>query len=360
VSATTHGSGLPALITGGAGFIGANLAHRLLSAGERVVLFDNLSRPGSARNLSWLTRAHGDRVTLINADVRDAAKVAEAVRAASMVFHFAAQVAVTHSLLMPEVDFEINARGTLNVLSALRAMPAPPPLLFTSTNKVYGPLEDIVLRDLGYRVEPEDPELRGAGISEARSLDLQSPYGCSKGTADQYTLEYARAFNLSAVVFRMSCIYGPRQLGSEDQGWVAHFLIQAQKEEPINLYGDGTQVRDVLFIDDLVDAFLLARSRIREIAGMAFNIGGGPSQAVSLLEVIELISALEGRRPELRFARRRPSDQRYYVSDNRRFATWTGWSPRVAVREGVARLHRWLREAPFPREAAVAPLEEGR
>jgi CDP-paratose 2-epimerase len=333
------------LITGGAGFIGSNLAHRLLQAGEQVLLFDNLSRPGVRSNVEWLTRLYGSRVTLLTGDVRDAAKVAEAVNAASMVFHFAAQVAVTRSLLYPLTDFEVNARGTLNVLEALRAMSSPPPLLFASTNKVYGSLKDVSLRDLGHRVEPEDPEIRDAGISEARPLDMHSPYGCSKGAADQYVLDYARTYNLRTVVFRMSCIYGPRQFGTEDQGWVAHFLAQARREQPITIYGDGTQVRDVLFIDDLCAALLLARSRIHELTGMAFNIGGGPLSTVSLLEIIDLTETLYGKRAKVRFARQRPGDQRYYVSDCRRFSAWTGWSPRVAVPDGMERLHGWLRQA---------------
>jgi CDP-paratose 2-epimerase len=361
MSVATLAPGRPALITGGAGFVGSNLAHRLLQAGERVTLFDNLSRPAVNRNVEWLTGLHGDRVTLINADVRDAAKVAEAVRSCSMVFHLAAQVAVTQSLLSPLTDFEINARGTLNVLEALRAMSSPPPLLFTSTNKVYGALNDVSLRNLGHRVEPEDPDVRSAGISEARPLDLHSPYGCSKGAADQYVLDYARTFHLSAVVFRMSCIYGPRQFGSEDQGWVAHFLTQARREQPITIYGDGTQVRDVLFIDDLCDAFLLARRRIRELTGMAFNIGGGPLSAVSLLEIVELAETLLGKRPKVRFARRRPGDQRYYVSDCRRFSAWTGWSPSVPIHEGVEMLYGWLCEADAaPPLALSATMEASR
>jgi CDP-paratose 2-epimerase len=338
VSATTRDSGLPALITGGAGFIGANLAHHLLSAGERVVLFDNLSRPGSARNLAWLTRAHGDRVALINADVRDAAKVAEAVGAASMVFHFAAQVAVTHSLLQPEVDFEINARGTLNVLSALRAMPAPPPLLFTSTNKVYGPLDDIALRDLGYRVEPEDPEIRGAGISEARSLDLQSPYGCSKGAADQYTLEYARAFNLSAVVFRMSCIYGPRQLGSEDQGWVAHFLLQAQREEPITLYGDGTQTRSFCYVDDEIEGIFRLYAK-----GDVYPTNVGNPGEFTMRQLADLVVELTGSKSPIVHRPLPADDPRQRQPEITKARTQLGWEPSIPLREGLRRTIDYFR-----------------
>lgn len=334
----------PALITGGAGFVGSNVAHRLALSGEPVILFDNLSRPSVARNVEWLKRAHGDRVTLIAGDVRDAGAVADAVRRASSVFHFAAQVAVTTSLVRPVEDFEINARGTLNVLEAIRAQSSPPPLLFTSTNKVYGGLPDVPLQCRDRHYEPEDPRLRASGISEARPLDFHSPYGCSKGTADQYVIDYARTFGLPAAVFRMSCIYGPRQFGTEDQGWVAHFLLQALRREPITLYGDGMQVRDVLFIDDLVDAFLLARKHIRQIAAAAFNIGGGPENTMSLLELLDIIEELDGKRPATGFEAWRPGDQRYYVSDCRRFCAATGWWPRVRVREGVRKLHGWLRE----------------
>ncbi|WP_438015478.1 NAD-dependent epimerase/dehydratase family protein [Sorangium sp. So ce315] len=352
----------PALITGGAGFVGSNVAHRLALAGESVILFDNLSRPSVARNVEWLKRVHGDRVTLITGDVRDAGAVADAVRRASSVFHFAAQVAVTTSLVRPVEDFEINARGTLNVLEAIRAQSSPPPLLFTSTNKVYGGLPDVPLQCRHRHYEPEDPRLRAAGISEARPLDFHSPYGCSKGTADQYVIDYARTFGLPAAVFRMSCIYGPRQFGTEDQGWVAHFLLQALRREPITLYGDGMQVRDVLFIDDLVDAFLLARKSIRQIAAAAFNIGGGPENTMSLLELLDLIEELDGERPATGFEAWRPGDQRYYVSDCRRFCAATGWWPRVRVRDGVRKLYGWLREmmemTAAGKAAAVQATEE--
>jgi CDP-paratose 2-epimerase len=332
------------LITGGAGFIGANLAHRLLEGGERVVLLDNLERAHVAKNVDWLREVHGDAVELRVADVRDPAAVEAAVAEAAHVFHFAAQVAVTTSLLDPVRDFDVNARGTLNVLSAIRAARRPPSLLFTSTNKVYGALADIPLAPKGGRQEPLDPELQAAGISEARPLDFHSPYGCSKGAADQYVIDHARTLGLRAAVFRMSCIYGPRQFGSADQGWVAHFATRALRGEPITLHGDGTQVRDLLFIDDLVDAFLAARRGIDRLSGMAFNIGGGPANAESLVGVKDLISGIVGRRVEVRHEGTRPGDQRYYVSDHRRFTRMTGWAPRVSVREGVGALCRWLQE----------------
>jgi CDP-paratose 2-epimerase len=341
----------PALITGGAGFIGTNVAHRLASSGKPVLLFDNLSRPGAERNLAWLKRTHGDRVQIEVADVQDPHVLRRAVGRASQIFHFAAQVAVTTSLTSSIHDFEVNARGTLNLLEAIRDQDNPPPLVFTSTNKVYGSLPDVRMRISGRRYEPEDAHTREHGISEARPLDFHSPYGCSKGTADQYVIDYARTFGLPALVFRMSCIYGLHQHGNEDQGWVAHFLIRALQGQPIVLYGDGMQVRDILFVEDLVDAFMLAQSNMQALAGQAFNMGGGPANTISLLELLDVIGELHGQKPDVRFGAWRPGDQRYYVSDTAKFQAATGWSPKVDVREGVQRLYHWLgenRAAPKP------------
>ena len=333
------------LVTGGAGFIGSNLAYRLLEAGERVMVLDNLSRPGVERNVDWLRRAFGSACELTVGDVRDRELVYGAVGAADSVFHFAAQVAVTTSLVSPVHDFDVNARGTLNVLEAIRARGARPPLVYTSTNKVYGGLTDVALRVRGARYEPENALIRDNGISEARPLDFHSPYGCSKGTADQYVHDYARSYGLSTVVFRMSCIYGPRQFGTEDQGWVAHFLLRAMRKQPLTIYGDGMQVRDVLYVGDLVDALLLARARMAAVRGMAFNMGGGPANTMSLVELLDLIAGLEGVRPAYAHEDWRVGDQRYYVSDTRAFEKLTGWRPRVGVKEGLARLHRWLKES---------------
>ncbi|HVF85591.1 MAG TPA: NAD-dependent epimerase/dehydratase family protein [Abditibacteriaceae bacterium] len=342
----------PTLITGGAGFVGTNLAHRLLSQGQRVLVFDNLSRAGVERNLRWLRETHGDLLQVEVADVRDVRAVQRAVERSSSVFHFAAQVAVTTSLIAPIEDFEINARGTLNVLEANRVLDAPIPLVFTSTNKVYGGLDDVALSLQNNRYEPADNHLRAHGISEARALDFHSPYGCSKGCADQYVLDYARTFDIPAVVLRMSCIYGPHQCGNEDQGWVAHFLLRALESEPITLFGDGKQVRDALFVDDLLDAFLTARQQIDQLSGQAFNIGGGAHNTTSLLQLIEAIGELHGQSPQVEFSDWRVGDQRYYVSDVAKFASATGWKPRVDVQSGVAHLYRWLREN--VRENAVA------
>ena len=340
----------PALITGGAGFIGSNLAHRLLCAGRRVRILDNLSRPGVEQNLQALRDLHGDQLEAVIADVRDASVVTRAVAGAGQVFHFAAQVAVTTSLQRPQEDFSINAQGTLNVLEAVRSRAAPPPVVLTSTNKVYGGLEDLALVAEGRRYLPRDAALRARGVAETRPLDFHSPYGCSKGAADQYVLDYARSFGLTTLVFRMSCIYGPRQFGTEDQGWVAHFILRALRGEPLTIYGDGMQVRDILYIDDLVDAFLLAEQHGARLAGRAFNIGGGPANAISLLELLDRIAGLLGERPARAFDAWRTGDQRYYVSDTRAFEKATGWKRRVSAQEGIARLYRWLasRQRPAP------------
>lgn len=330
------------LITGGAGFVGSNLAHRLLTSGRRVRVLDNLSRPGVEQNLQWLRREHGDLLEFDRADVRDAAAVAQAMAGVQQVFHFAAQVAVTTSLEHPREDFDVNALGTLNVLEAVRARPVPPALVLTSTNKVYGGLEDLQLALQGQRYLPVDAAVQQGGIGEGRPLDFHSPYGCSKGTADQYVLDYARSYGLATLVFRMSCIYGPRQFGTEDQGWVAHFILRALRGERITLYGDGMQVRDVLYVDDLVDALLLAEQHAPRLKGRAFNMGGGPRNAISLHDLLDRIERLHGQRPAMDFDAWRTGDQRYYVSDTSAFQRETGWQPRVGAEEGIALLFDWL------------------
>ncbi len=264
---------------------------------------------------------------------------------------------MTTSLDEPRLDFETNALGTLNVLEAARAQRTPPALVFTSTNKVYGALTDVVLRDRGSRWEPASARLRERGVGEDRPLDFHSPYGCSKGAADQYVLDYARVYGLPAVVFRMSCIYGPRQFGTEDQGWVAHFLVRALARRPLNVYGDGKQVRDILYIDDLVDALMLASEGAHELAARAFNIGGGPGSTISILELLEALERLEGSAPPVVFDTWRRGDQRYYVSDTRAFRAATGWTPRVSAAEGIERLHAWLRGFVA---AEQAPMTEAR
>lgn len=333
------------LVTGGAGFIGSNVADHVLSTGRRVVILDNLSRPGVDQNALWLQQRHGRNVKIIVGDVRDKSEVRRALDGVDHVFHFAAQVAVTTSLVDPLLDYEINAGGTLNLLEAMRTMASRPSLIYTSTNKVYGGLDDVELRREGNRYVPVNAEIAQHGISESRSLDFHTPYGCSKGAAEQYVLDYGRSFGLNTVVFRMSCIYGPHQFGTEDQGWVAHFLIRALENQRITLYGDGLQVRDVLYVGDLVDAFMAAWRDIGALSGNAFNIGGGVERSISLLELIDHMTRLNGTRPSFGFDETRTGDQRYYVSDISKFNQATGWEPRVSPRNGIRKLHDWLIEA---------------
>jgi CDP-paratose 2-epimerase len=332
----------PILVTGGAGFIGCNLADRLAAEGNDVRIFDALVRPGVEMNLDWLVRRHPRRISHVLADIRDASAVRDAVRDAEAVFHFAAQVAVTTSLVEPHADADINIGGTLNLLEALRRRPTPAPLVFASTNKVYGDLADVPLeaREQGYR--PKDDTLAAMGIGEDRPLDFHTPYGCSKGAADQYVLDYARSYGLPAAVLRMSCIYGPRQRGSEDQGWVAHFLIRALAGEPVTLYGDGLQVRDILHVGDAVEAYCAAWRRIGSVSGRAFNLGGGPANAVSLRRVLTAVGEITGRQVETRVEPWRPGDQRYYVSDRRRADRELGLRSPKPWRDGLADLHAWL------------------
>lgn len=340
------------VITGGCGFIGTNLAHRLARDGRPVWLLDNLSRPGVEENLDWLRAIHEGDVHFQLGDVRDRAAVERAVAGARAVFHLAAQVAVTTSVRRPVEDFEINALGTLNVLEALRAREAPPPLVFASTNMVYGGLEGLDLELADGRYRPRGG-LAAHGVGEAIGLDFHSPYGCSKGCADQYVRDYARIYGLPAVVLRLSCVYGPHQWGGGEQGWVAHFARSVLAGRPIALFGDGRQVRDLLWAEDLVEALLLAEEHARHLAGQAYNVGGGAENAVSLLEVIERLTGLAGERPEVRFEDWRLGDQRYYVSDTRRFQAATGWRPRVGAEEGIERLLAWM-TAERPPETALA------
>jgi CDP-paratose 2-epimerase len=332
------------LVTGGCGFVGCNLSDALASRGETVLILDNLARAGTKDNADWLRRRHGDRIAIEVADIRDRAAVEGVVRQAKAVLHLAAQVAVTTSLENPSEDFAINAAGTVDLLESVRRHNPNVPVLFASTNKVYGKLLDAesVTRE-GQRYVPSDLRLK-AGVAEDAPLDFYSPYGCSKGAADQYVRDYARVLGLRTVVLRMSCIYGPRQFGTEDQGWIAHFLIRAIRGEPITIYGDGFQVRDALFIDDAVTAWLTALGRIDDVSGQVFNLGGGVSNAVSLLEMMELIAALRGERPTIAFAKWRPGDQPWYVSDIRKISKALGWTPKIALREGLHLLEIWLNE----------------
>jgi CDP-paratose 2-epimerase len=349
------GKGDSILVTGGAGFVGSNLADALLSAGERVIVADNFSREGVRMNAAWLRRRHGERVRIETADVRDAARMRTLVAECKQVFHLAAQVAVTTSLADPRADLETNVLGTFNVLEAARSMDTPPALLFTSTNKVYGGMDDVPVALDGDRYVYADGR---PGIGEDARLDFHSPYGCSKGAADQYVHDYARIYGIPAVVFRMSCIYGTRQFGTEDQGWVAHFGRAMLRGEPLTIYGDGCQVRDILWIEDLVRAMRLAMEKIDTVSGEVFNVGGGHRNAVSVGTVIERLRDITGAEVPITRADWRPGDQKIYVSDTTHAERVLGWKPETSWQVGLEKLAGWLEEAnldtPSPARAAAA------
>jgi CDP-paratose 2-epimerase len=331
---------LKSIITGGAGFIGSNLADRLVGQGHQVVVYDNLSREGAAKNLSWLRSKHGDQWELVEADVRDFGTLREAVAKADVIYHLASQVAVTTSVEDPRHDFEVNALGTFNVLEAARQSGHSPIVLYASTNKVYGGMEEVVVVEeesgYAYRDYPY-------GIPETHSLDFHSPYGCSKGAGDQYVRDYARIYDLPTVVFRQSCIYGPRQFGVEDQGWVAWFLIAAVTGRPITIYGDGKQVRDVLWVHDLLDLYQMAIDRIDVAAGQVYNVGGGPGNTLSVWQELgPMLAELMGREIEVARDEWRPGDQRIFVADIRRAEWELAWRPLTGKKEGVEQLYEWV------------------
>lgn len=343
------------LILGGAGFIGCNWAARLLQHSDaKVHVFDNLSRHGVRHNLEWLQRTAGNsgRLQITVGDVRDATKLERAVRYATEIYHFAAQVAVTNSLVDPRLDFDVNLAGTFNVLEAVRKAGHRPFLLFTSTNKVYGEpgARSLVVTRTRYG------HADWKGVSESQPLDFHSPYACSKGAADQYVRDYARIYEIPTVVFRMSCIAGLRQFGTEDQGWVAHFLHSALAERPVALYGDGRQVRDVLSIDDLLHAFELVWQNRQTTAGQVYNVGGGMQNTTSLLELIAEIEQVTDRRLEYTQDERRPGDQLVYVTDFSKLHSETGWEPKISLRQTLTSMYEWWRKNRelFPRETAAA------
>jgi CDP-paratose 2-epimerase len=332
------------LITGGAGFVGIQTADRLLNRGEEVILLDNLSRRGGRQNLAWLKERHGE-VPFEEADVRDysgTTAIVERYQPLDVVFHFAAQVAVTSSVQNPKEDFDINALGTLNVLESIRQSGADPIFIYSSTNKVYGGMEDV-------EVVEDETRYRYAslpyGIPETAPLDFHSPYGCSKGSADQYTRDYHRIYRMRTLVFRNSCIYGPRQFGIEDQGWVAWFIIAWLQQQSLTIYGDGKQVRDLLYIDDLIDGMLGAIEHIDQTQGQIYNMGGGPDYSLSIWkECGPILEELAGEPIPVTAGDWRPGDQMVYISDIRKAAQDFDWRPTVAPQEGIAKLFTWASE----------------
>jgi CDP-paratose 2-epimerase len=323
-------------ITGGIGFIGTNLADRLLREGHEVILFDNVSRTGVQQNLDWLNSQHGDRMRFIKGDVRDLDAVKNAMQGTDAVFHLAAQVAVTTSLANPQEDFSVNAQGTLNVLEVARQQKPMPIVLYTSTNKVYGGLEHLRVVEHLSRYEFENLP---RGVPETCPLDFHSPYGCSKGAADQYVHDYHRIYKLPSVVFRMSCIYGPHQFGNEDQGWVAHFALTGLRGGRLTIYGDGKQVRDLLYVDDLIELMLRASANITRAAGQVYNVGGGPANTISVwAELQDPLQRILGQLPPVDYGQFRPGDQKVYVSDIRKAQRHLGWTPKVDVMEGLRQM----------------------
>jgi CDP-paratose 2-epimerase len=330
------------LITGGAGFIGTNYVSHLLSQGNSVAIYDNLSRKGAARNIAWLREKYGsDSFSLIEADVRDAESLNEAVLEKDLIIHLAGQVAVTTSVLDPRTDFEINATGTLNVLEAARLSGQNPVVIYSSTNKVYGDLEDVRVAEGEDRYYfPDAPE----GISESQQIDFHSPYGCSKGAGDQYVRDYHRIYGLPTVVLRQSCIYGPHQFGIEDQGWVAWFVIAAVTGKPITIYGDGKQVRDVLYVDDLLTAYDLAYANIDKTAGQIYNIGGGSENTLSIWKQFgPLLEKELGRDIPVAREAWRPGDQRVFIADISKASQDFGWKPNIGVEDGISKLIQWVK-----------------
>lgn len=330
------------LITGGAGFIGVNAAQRFARNGWDVTIFDDLSRRGSDLNLAYLTETGGNRIRFVRGDIRRK-EDSDAVLADGYdaVLHLAAQVAVTTSVTDPETDFAINALGTFNVLEAVRKHCPAAAVLYASTNKVYGGLESISVTEDETRYRFADGR---AGVDETVPLDFHSPYGCSKGAADQYVHDYARIYGLKTVVFRQSCIYGTRQMGVEDQGWVAWFLLAAHFHKSVTVYGTGKQVRDLLFVDDLTALYERTIERIDTAAGQVYNIGGGEANTLSLIEFLDIIQNDLGIDLPYGHAEERPGDQPIFVSDNGKALRELDWQPTTAVRDGIRRLHAWLRE----------------
>jgi CDP-paratose 2-epimerase len=343
------------LIFGGAGFIGSNWAQRLLETTEaKVHVFDNLSRRGSRHNLEFLQKLAGKsgRLQITIGDIREQAKIQRAVKHATEIYHFAAQVAVTTSLADPRQDFEVNVGGTFNILEAARVSENNPFLLFTSTNKVYGDLSSKTAQAQGTRYVSPDVSM---GTTEEQPLDFHSPYGCSKGAADQYVRDYSRIYGLPTVVFRMSCIAGPRQFGNEDQGWVAHFLYSALRGNPVTIYGSGLQVRDVLNVRDLMRAFEAVHAAKDRTRGEIYNVGGGAKNTVSLVELMEEIKELTGQTLQFERDQLRPGDQLIYVTDHGKLTRETGWKPEVSVRETLENIYAWFRRNRdlFPTTRAV-------
>lgn len=329
------------LITGGAGFIGSNLASHFLKKDYQVTVFDNFERKGTEENLLWLKDKY-PQIKIIKADIRDKSALDKAVADQDFVFHLAAQVAVTTSVADPRTDFDINALGTFNLLEAVRFHGKNPLVIFSSTNKVYGEMENTKVIEKKTRYMYKDMPF---GVPENTNLDFHSPYGCSKGAADQYMHDYFRIYKIPTVVFRQSCIYGPHQFGIEDQGWLAWFIIAITLGKDITIYGDGKQIRDVLYIDDLVKLFEIAVENKEKVSGKIYNVGGGMKNTLSVWSDFgPILKKLFRKEIPVRFADWRPGDQKVFVSDIRLVEKELGWKPRVNINEGIKRLFDWVQD----------------
>lgn len=330
------------LIIGGAGFIGSNCVYYFSKKGYDVTIFDNFSRQGSLKNISWLKKKFPDIKIVEGNIINDFELLKSIIKQVEIVIHLAAQVAVTTSVIDPRSDFENNALGTFNVLEAIRSCTKPPILLFSSTNKVYGSLEHMTLKENSKRYDFKDVGF--IGINEKENLDFHSPYGCSKGSADQYVRDYARIYNLKTIVFRQSCIYGYRQFGVEDQGWVAWFLIALEMNKPITIYGNGKQVRDILFIEDLCRAYDLALKNIKITSGQVYNLGGGIDNSISLIEFMDLLENNRGSAVNFATSPERPGDQKIFISDNSKALKDFLWKPMISKEDGILKLSNWIKE----------------
>ncbi len=331
------------LVTGGAGFIGINASNYYLERGFEIIILDNFSRVGCRENVEWLKQKHKRDITVITADVRNNQKeLTNIIKKVDIVLHLAGQVAVTSSVENPRDDFENNALGAFNMLEATRLSGNNPIFIYSSTNKVYGELDDLKIIETESRYRFKNLPY---GVPETRSLDFHSPYGCSKGAAEQYVRDYARIFGLNTIVFRQSCIYGPRQFGIEDQGWIAWFMIALTIGKKITIYGNGKQVRDLLYIDDLLNAYFTAAKNIKNTRGRIYNIGGGVKNTISIwLELKPILEKLFKKEIIASRSNKRPGDQAIFISDIRKAKKDFGWEPKVDVKEGSEKLYAWIQK----------------
>jgi CDP-paratose 2-epimerase len=335
------------LVTGGCGFIGSNIAGRLLRDGKDVTVFDNMSRNGSSENLAWLRQSGLAPEKFIHGDIRNQGDVDALIETVKpqAIFHLSGQVAMTTSMRLPRRDFEINVLGSINLLESVRRHSPAAAIVYSSSNKVYGDLGAVALRELEKRYVAADfPN----GISESAPLDFHTPYGCSKGAADQYMLDYARTYGLKTIVFRHSTVYGGRQYATYDQGWVGWFCQQALAQKatpsiaPFTISGDGKQVRDLLFVDDAVEAYLAAVSHLDRAAGQGFNIGGGMENSSSLLELFDTLEQIFQIRLAYRPIEWRAGDQKFFVADIGKAGRLLDWTPRVTKQDGIRAMCDWV------------------